>query len=284
MKTAITTALILFAVLSGLKAEAPESQNIHAVMMQSTVKIIGKGSTGTGFIIGKKEAGDSNTHYYTLITAHHVLAKAQGEKIILTLRKKDVEIDGLWNRVERPLQIRNGEKQLWSKHPEVDLAAIFVRLPKDTVPIVVPSSLILNDEKLEEYEVGPGSNLMCLGYPLGMESNKYGFPILRSGRIASYPILPTSLTKSFFFDFSIFQGNSGGPVYLYEKSPIYGGKMHLQPVSGLIGVVTEEASLMQKFKEVYEVREKRTPLILAKVIHARFIEDLLDTMGYPNQD
>ena len=41
--------------------------------------------------------------------------------------------------------------------------------------------------------------------------------IRASGRIASYPITPTSKTRTFLLDFEVFEGNSGGPVFLYER-------------------------------------------------------------------
>ena len=214
-------------------AEEKPGINIHVVMMESTCKIVGQGSIGTGFIIGRPSSEQPERLFYTLITAHHVLAASQGEGVILVFRR--LKADNQWERVEVPLLIREGEKELWQKHADVDLAAIHVALPKDVIRVVVPLSLLVGDERLREWEVSPGAELLCLGYPFGAEANPEGFPILRSGRIASYPLLPTKKTKTFLFDFTVFRGNSGGPVYLYERAPLYGGSIHVGAIQGIVG-------------------------------------------------
>ncbi len=180
--------------------------------------------------------------------------------------------------MEIPVQIRKEGKDLWKKHPDVDLAAIYVKLPEKVIPTLIPMALLLTDQKISEFEISPGAELLCLGYPFGAEANSEGFPILRSGKIASYPLLPTKKTKSFLFDFSVFRGNSGGPVYLYEKAPIYGGSMHAGTIQGIMGVVTSERNVTQQTEQLYERRETVTPLALGEVIHASFIEELIKSL------
>ena len=72
--------------------------------------------------------------------------------------------------------------------------------------------MLANDDLLAKYNIHPGDVLDCLGYPFGFESPVGSFPILRSGKIASYPLLPTKGTQSFLLDFRVFPGNSGSPV------------------------------------------------------------------------
>jgi hypothetical protein len=43
----------------------------------------------------------------------------------------------------------------------------------------------------------------------------------------------------------VFRGNSGGPVYLFKKAPIYGGSMHVGSVQGIMGVVTRERNITE---------------------------------------
>lgn len=258
--------------------------NIHTAMMESTCKISGKGSLGTGFIIGKPDPTQGDRHYFTLVTAHHVLADVQGDSAVLTLRKVADQATQEWERIDHPVQIRTAGKDLWAKHPEVDLAAMIVPLPSDSVRSVIPSSLLLTDEKIREFEIGPGTELLCLGYPFGAEANPQGFPILRSGKVASYPLLPTPTTKSFLFDFTVFRGNSGGPVYLYEKAPMYGGAMHVGTIQGIMGVVTQERNLTQRIEQLYERREIVTPLALGVVIHASFVQQLIRDLSVPTPE
>jgi S1-C subfamily serine protease len=81
---------------------------------------------------------------------------------------------------------------------------------------------LIDDQKLSEFEIHPGDELNVLGYPLGF-GNVGDFPVLRSGKIASYPLVPTSENPFFLPDFRVFQGNSGGPVYFVQSNRVYGG-------------------------------------------------------------
>jgi len=256
------------------------AQDLNVIMMEATCKITGQGSLGTGFIIGKPDESNPPQAFYTLVTADHVFRAVKGESVVLTLRQK--QEDDTWKRIEIPLRIRNKNKDLWQKHADVDVAAIFVRLPKNTVPTLLTTDLLIDDAKLTEYEIHPGQELLCLGYPFGAEANAKGYPILRSGRIASYPITPTKDSKTFLFDFTVFRGNSGGPVYFAQNNPTYGGIQHLgSTIHGIIGLVVKERNITQKIQQLYETRETITPLQLGEVIHATFIKELIDSMKTP---
>lgn len=279
----VLIAVILVFSTGTASAQSKDTFNINTVMMEATCKISGPGSSGSGFILGTPNPADSNFSFYTLITAHHVLQAIQGDRAIIVLRKLIDREKQEYKRVEAPIEIRKNGTDLWSKHPDVDLAAMFVRLPEGAAPAVIPSSLLLTDEQIKQFELSPGTELFCLGYPFGAEATPVGFAILRSGKIASYPLLPTAVTKTFLFDFTVFRGNSGGPVYLYEKNPIYGGTTHIGSIQGVIGIVTAERNITQKIEQLYEKRETVTPLALGEVIHASFIKDLVSTMPVPSK-
>jgi S1-C subfamily serine protease len=276
--------IIIFIVLTllfGLPYHS-DSREFNTIMMQATCKITGKGSLGTGFIIGKPYSTNPPKAFYTLVTAAHVLKAVQGDTIILLLRKR--EESGLWKRLNVRVQIRNNNKPLWKTHPEVDLAAMFVRLPEGTIENLLSTDALLTDEQFEEYEIHPGFDILCLGYPFGAEANEYGFPILRSGKIASYPLTPAKQLKTFLFDFAVFRGNSGGPVYFVQKSPTFGRLLQVgKIIQGILGIVVREKNITQKIEQLYEKRETITPLSLAEVIHAAFIRELVDTLDTPRQ-
>ena len=255
--------------------------NINTAMMEATCKVVGPGSTGTGVIMGTPDTANSSLMYYTLVTAHHVLDGVQGDRVVLVLRKVIDRTQQKYQRIEVPIQIRTNGVAAWAKHPDVDLAAAFISLPEGATPTVIPTSLLLTDERIREFELSPGTELLCLGYPFGAEGSDVGFAILRSGKIASYPLLPTSVTKTFLFDFTVFPGNSGGPVYLYQTNPVYGGGTHIGSIQGLVGIVTRERNITQKIEQLYEKRETVTPLALGEVIHASFIKDLISKMPLP---
>jgi S1-C subfamily serine protease len=256
--------------------------DLNTIMMEATCKIMGKGTLGTGFVIGKPDPKNPPKAFYTLVTADHVLRAAQSNEVTLVFRQK--QKDDSWKRIQVPVQIRAKNKPLWKKHPEMDIAAIFVRLPTNVVSNLVTTDLLIDDQKLKEYEIHPGLELLCLGYPFGAEANAQGFPILRSGRIASYPLTPTKKTKTFLFDFTVFRGNSGGPVYFVQHDPTYGGSRRIGlTIYGIIGIIVRERNITEQIQELYEKREKVTPLQLGEVIHASFIKELVDSMEPPKK-
>jgi len=247
--------------------------------MESTFRLEGQGSIGTGFIIGRPFLGEPTKARYTLVTASHVLEKTKGELITIHLRVKNSA--NQWQRLPVSLKIREGEHALWLKHPDVDCAAMYIGLPQGVFDVLLPAALLADDETLRKFEIHPGDELNCLGYPFGAESNEIGFPILRSGKIASYPILPTKHVKTFLFDFEVFPGNSGGPVYFIDSTRVYGGGTNVGLIQFIIGLVSQERLVSEQIEELYGRREQRYPLALGEVVHASLIRETIDLLPVP---
>jgi len=185
----------------------------------------------------------------------------------------------MFSRVKYPITIRHDTKEMWIKQPEVDIGAMYVQLPKDIDIALLPISFLADDDILGKYEIRPGDTVFALGFPLGQESNSAGFPILRMGTISSYPIIPTKTNKTFLFDFEVFQGNSGGPVFLVQQNRIYGGGTHLGIVSLILGLVSEQRKLDIQVSTPFEASTKEYPLKLGVVIHASFIKDTVELLS-----
>ena len=175
VKYMIVTFLLL---LLSIGTHAQETYDLSTVLMKSTYKITSANLVGTGFIIGKPTNRDDKELYYVLVTADHVLKNVKGDDITLHLRKKT---EDTYQRIEHTVHIREGGKNLWTKHPEVDVAVMYVSLPKDVDIALLPMIFFASDENLKAYEIRPGDRLFTLGYPLGQEANEAGFPILRTG-------------------------------------------------------------------------------------------------------
>jgi S1-C subfamily serine protease len=260
--------------------------------MQSTFKIQSIGlpgqppSLGVAFIMGRPlshpTADRPNEARYVLITAAHVLEGLPGEIAILHLRRKTDQ--GEWERVPFQLQIRNSGHPLWLKHPSQDIAVMYIALPSDVPILLASTDLLADDAMLERYEVHPGDTLHCLGFPFGQESSPAGFPILRSGMIASYPLTPAAKTKTFLFDFPVFEGNSGGPVYMVDENRAFQGSMNLGSTTQLIlGLVTQETTHVEQLIGQYNAEVHRYPLGLATVVHASFIKEAINMLPPPDE-
>ncbi len=250
--------------------------DINTVLMRSTFKIAGQNSLGTVFVIGRPVPGKETELFFVLVTAAHVLRDIKGEQATLFLRKKE---GNKFIKLPYRLQVRKGNSQLWKEHPKADVAVMYVALPKEADVPLLPMSLLVSDQELKRLEIHPGDVLSSLGYPFGAEANEAGFPILRSGQIASYPLTPTTEIQTFLFDFRVFGGNSGGPVYFTASNRTYGGSTMLgETIQFLAGLVSQEQIIEEEIRSFTETRLARHPLSLAVVIHAALIREAIELL------
>lgn len=282
--------LTLFIFISVLCAEEARPE-MNTLLMHRTFKI-----EGPSHIPGENKVGtvflfDALERKPVLVTAAHVFENITGDTAKLYLRKKLSE--GKYEKVIFNLPIRENNQPLWTSHPDVDIAVMYLSFPNNAARSYyfhedkLDEGLLATDALLQLWEIHPGDELLCLGFPYGMEANKMGFPILRSGKIASFPIMPVKDIKSFLFDFEVFGGNSGGPVYFVDSARYFGGKPHTdnKSIQCIMGVVVESASISRR-KEItiedistrkkYKIVEtNKERLSLAKVIPAYFIKETI---------
>jgi len=261
-------------------AEHVRQLDINTILMRSTFRIAGRDTLGTVFILGRR-VPDSTSHIaYVLVTAAHVLSDIREDEATLFLR---TERNGTFHKLPFPLKIRERGNPLWMQHSAADIAAMYVRLPTTADLRLATTDLLASDENLEAYEIHPGDNLFCLGYPYGAEANDAGFPILRSGRIASYPLAPTSVHPTFLFDFRVFGGNSGGPVYLADVNRTYGGSTRLgESLQLIMGLVSQEKMIEEEIRSLTEVRKTKHQLALAVVVSAPLIQQTITMLPAPS--
>lgn len=210
-------------------------------------------TVGSGFLVSTTAADGSPQTI--LVTAQHVLARMPGPEAQIGYRAPTA--DGGWRYAPRPLRIRDEQgAPLWRAHPSRDVAAISLRAPERFARAAIPIGYLAPGTSPSE--VRPGEELMVLGYPRGLSANDAGFPILRAGRVASYPLTPAA-SPTFLLDFSVFPGNSGGPVF--HTGP--GG----EPL--IAGLLTQEVELDNE------------RLGIGIVTHARFIRETIDLLVPP---
>lgn len=208
-------------------------------LIQATVQVeqpLGDGTrtVGAGFLISDPTPdGKPRT---VLVTANHVFAKMPGP--IATVGFRIENADGSWRYAPQPLKIRDGDRQLWTHHPSRDVAAIAIDAPVAFAKAAVPESWLATDDTFASDSVGPGDEMLALGFPEGLSANPAGFPILRSGRVASFPLGPSAAFPTFLLDFAVFPGNSGGPVYVVNKARPAGA-----PGGFIAGMLTQQVEL-----------------------------------------
>ena len=222
--------------------------DLSAQLMQATVQLeqpLGDGTrtVGTGFLIS--EAGPDGTPRTILVTANHVFDKMPNANARIGYRIANA--DGSWSYSPQPLKIRDGAGHpLWTHHPSRDVAAITITAPPAFAKAAIPEDYLATDDTFSKYQVGAGDEMMALGFPRGLAANPAGFPILRAGRVASYPIAPAKIFPTFLLDFAVFPGNSGGPIFMSGPARHAPGEATDQgrpDVEFIAGLLTQQVEL-----------------------------------------
>lgn len=183
---------------------------IHATVQLEQPLSSGERTVGAGFLIDAPRP--DGTPRTVLVTAAHVLNRMPGEQARIGWRI--ALADGAWRFDPQPLTIRDFDGQpAWFRHPERDIAVMEVAAPPAFAQAAIPLGWLATDANFDAWQVGPGDELLSLGFPRGLSANRAGFPILRVGRIASWPLTPVTAFPTFLMDFTVFPGNSGGPVF-----------------------------------------------------------------------
>lgn len=233
---------------------------IHATVQLEQPLGDGTRTVGTGFLIS--QAGADGTPHTVLVTANHVLEKMPGQMARVGYRVSNP--DGSWSYAPKQLRIRDGEgRQLWTHHPSRDVAAISITAPAEFAKAAIPVDYLAADETFKEHGVGAGDEMMALGFPRGLAANQAGFPILRSGRVASYPVAPARIFPTFLLDFSVFPGNSGGPVFMRDQARGGAGQGE--------GTSRDKAFIAGLLTQQVELNNER--LEIGIVTHAKYIRE-----------
>lgn len=240
---------------------------IHATVQLEQPLGDGTRTVGTGFLIA--ETAPDGTPRTVLVTANHVLAKMPGAEARIGYRFQGA--DGAWSYSPQPLRIRDEHgAKLWTQHPSRDVAAISITAPEAFAKAAIPLDWLAQDDTFQTNQVGAGDELMALGFPRGLAANQAGFPILRSGRIASFPVAPAKTFPTFLLDFSVFPGNSGGPVFMSAAARRRVGAVEAgQDVQFIAGLLTQQVELNNERLEI------------GIVTHAKYIRETIALMDNP---
>jgi Trypsin-like peptidase domain len=247
--------------------------DLSVQLMQATVQLeqpLGDGTrtVGTGFLIS--EIGPDGKSHTILVTANHVFDKMP--KANARIGYRIANADGSWSYSPQALKIRDSEGHpLWTHHPSRDVAAISITAPTAFAQAAIPEEYLAADDTFSKYQVGAGDEMMALGFPRGLAANPAGFPILRAGRVASFPIAPAKVYPTFLLDFAVFPGNSGGPVFMSgpARRASSDPAQPRQDVEFIAGLLTQQV----------ELNSER--LDIGIVTNAKYIRETLDLIKDP---
>ena len=215
------------------------AQDLTLAMEQATVLVAEPPGPGlrlnaTGFLVS--DPWPDGTPRVVLVTAQHVLEHIPEERVRLGLHTR--KADGSWGYSPALLPLRGpGGQPLWTRHPARDIAVLTVQVPPDAARQAIPLAWLADADAFARYGVGPGDEMTTLGFPEGLGSSPLMFPILRVGRVASYPLGPLAVEPAFLLDAAVTSGNSGGPVFLARRRA---GAADGPPEPVVAGVLTQQ--------------------------------------------
>lgn len=238
--------------------------NLTIGLIQATVQIDQPNGdatrrVGTAFLIDAP--GPDGLPRTVLVTAAHLLDGMAAPEARIGWRVEAPQ--GGWRFAPEPLRIRSeAGAPLWTRHPDRDIAVMQVSAPPAFARAAIPLDWLVEPAELDRWRIGPGDELLTLGFPRGYSANSAGFPIVRVGRIASWPLTPIERFPSFLLDFPVFPGNSGGPVFW---TPTARRLPDAPPPDHpfIAGVLTSE------------VRPSDEPLGIGIVAHARYVREAI---------
>jgi S1-C subfamily serine protease len=241
---------------------------IHATVQLEQPLGDGTRTVGTGFLI--QAPGPDGRPRTVLITANHVLQKMPGATARVGYRFANP--DGSWSYAPQPLKIRDGKgAELWTHHPTRDVAAIAITAPPQFAKAAIPLDYLAADNTFAEHRIAAGDEMMALGFPRGLSANPAGFPILRSGKVASFPLAPAKAYPTFLLDFSVFPGNSGGPVFVSKAEKASGVTQvaQKQDEGFIAGLLTQQVELNNERLEI------------GIVTHAKYVRETIGLLQNP---
>lgn len=268
MSSQLRSFLLLWCFFIGGSSSANAADAVLDVMA-ATFKIANRSSTATCFVIARPRAADARQKELVVVTAAHVLEQMTGNECHIVLREKGA--DGSFVRIEVPLKIRSGKKRLWSKHPQVDVAALKLVLPADRRIAALDLDRLADESAVKNGKLRSANDVWILCYPAQLEANSAGFPVLRRGAVASFPLTPTRRFKTFLVDYTTFGGDSGAPVTIRDRTP--SDETAERPL--VVGLVIGQHRQTTKSVTPIEERTVHRPMGLAIVVHAELIRQTI---------
>ena len=188
---------------------------------------------GTAFVVGVRMGPNASLAH--LVTARHVAEAIEPAEAVIAMNAKD----------GAPRFLRTGE-QKWFYHPtekdSVDVAVIpmgCANMDELYDFVFVPDSIFATEQRIAEYNIGLGDELIIVGLFTRFIGTTHLIPIVRTGNIAMMPkdCLPTKgfgQMEAYLAEGRSIGGLSGSPVFVRNtiKMPVH----HKDGVSHLYGL------------------------------------------------
>ena len=230
--------------------------------LRATVRLHGGGSSGTAFLVALSDAEPP-----LLVSAAHAFENAKGESCTVVCRGPAAEgaaAEGAAERREVAVTIRDDGTPRWVRHPSADVAVLPWTPPTDVDVAAFPLEWLATAAAFDGGGMRVGQRVRVACYPAQTEANAAGWPVLRTGTIATHPLTPAAKLERFFVDYAHYGGDSGAAVVRDD-----GG----EPL--VIGVVVAMQRQTDRVTSPFEEKTVHTPLGLAITVPSTLVHETI---------
>src|SRR5579862_1546145 len=176
---------------------------------------------GSGFVAGLENRSASTPQSWNgwkfLVTAKHVVTNHDE----IVVRVNAVDQSKLVCKTLK-LEKQGKDQNLFFAPSGIDLVAIALPQIEGADPTVVTSSLLIDETKMKEWNIGVGTQVLTIGYLFSYSGLKANFPVAKFGHISlmtneSWFFNPESklMEQGYALDLSNAPGLSGAPVFTH---------------------------------------------------------------------
>ena len=152
-------------------------------MAWSTYAVATAKGLGTGVIVNREDPTAPGGIVPVLVTCTHVLAAAPRGPYFLVLRMPVQNANPAIAMLR--IDVPPDSQHPFVAHPRRDIAAMEIRLPPDVAHIISIPSFISENTLARQSAPHVGDQILVLGFPKVFPGTEGGFPIFRTGTIAS---------------------------------------------------------------------------------------------------
>ncbi len=246
------------------------AEDFPTTVLWATVKVVNPGSTATAVLIRSPQGK------LVLLSANHVFESMRGDECTVILHRRDEK--GSLQMNPKPLTIRREGKPEWQKHPAVDLAVMPVPFSEEDNLAILPWESLATVEDLERLSLQPGELVRAIGFPHGnaFKGSPLEFGVVRLGCLANYPILPIESDRPWLIDLNTFEGDSGGPVYVWDPHHDQDGNPGPSKNGSIVGIIVAQHFLDEEYKLIYSSGKTRLRLGMAIVLSAPLAREAVE--------
>jgi hypothetical protein len=258
---------IVAALFAGCHAPAHHRVSFRlspAELMMWSSYLIGteSGTAGTGIVVRRRTPANGGVAL-AVVTAGHLLESAGTGTMFIALRVPDHEGNPRAALLQFDPRRRHG--RFYVKHPRHDVAAFALTLPPAAArAISLPTCLEAAEVGRANPALHAGDEVFFAGFPDVMPFMEGVFPLLRSGRVASYPVGTPAVNDLFYIDADTYAGDSGAPVFpVSGRRPRLAGMIVERVKSGPRGIshfaVAVHARAIRETLDLLEASESSVP-------------------------